>query len=155
MAGKVLKASKHKAVVEAALEQALLDKKKKEEAEKVKHIVPINNNGLVYLMAANTGDRILVDLDIYWQFYKLKVSICPNSYVCIGTKYLHHIICPLEEGDNVIDHISRNKLDNRRANLQSATHMQNIRHRVPYGKPQYDRGQQTLSIPCSVSQAKE
>jgi hypothetical protein len=85
------------------------------------------------LLLAN-GDRALVDMDDWERFQHLAFSYSGLGYVATNTGgqrcYLHRLILGLEPGNPLVcDHINRNKLDNRRANLRVVTQKENCANR--------------------------
>lgn len=85
------------------------------------------------------GKQTLVD-DGMFEFLDRFAWYCGNGYAVRGLKIgkeqttmsLHHYVLPKKDGF-VIDHINRDKLDNRRENLRYATKAQN-RANSPPGK---------------------
>lgn len=63
-----------------------------------------------------------------------------NGYAAAQKVYLHRVIMDPEPG-MVVDHINRNKLDNRRENLRVVTHQENLQNqRSQVGKTSEYRG---------------
>lgn len=76
---------------------------------------------------------VLVDDDFYETLHKKGWWINSHGYAVRQKRiqgkrkntYLHHLVLPPKQGFD-IDHINRNKLDNRRENLRYATRAENI-----------------------------
>lgn len=79
---------------------------------------------ILYDKNCNEKCRALIDLDDVEKVKNIKWCLKSNGYVHNGKVYLHRIIMDVD--DNVfIDHINRNKLDNRKSNLRICTRQQN------------------------------
>lgn len=84
--------------------------------------VPLSNGGFAYVDAA---DLQLVSSYSWSEHVKGgAVAYMGGGRAEAKTTYMHHLILEPREG-LVIDHINRNSLDNRRANLRYATKQQN------------------------------
>lgn len=62
------------------------------------------------------GINVILDNDLDINISKIRYDDS-NGYVRIGVKYLHRIIINAKPGE-IVDHINRNKLDNRLKNLR-------------------------------------
>lgn len=87
------------------------------------------------------GTVLLDDEDAHLVAGKtVKVRVNPTGGyrdVLVNGRPLHRLILPVGAGLDV-DHINRNPLDNRRANLRPATRTQNLANRKGWGK--YGKG---------------
>jgi len=88
---------------------------------------------MIELKLSNTSEKALVSAGDYDKVKVRRWSKCSQGYVVSYYKSpegketkirLHHIILPPTD-NKIIDHINRNKLDNRRENLRLATYSQN------------------------------
>jgi len=96
------------------------------------------------------GQYAIVDPEDFERLHQFEWHCTSYGYACrkVPKKfrksnerhaYMHKELCPVPEG-MVVDHVNRNKLDNRKANLRPATKQQNawngtFRRRT--GKPRY------------------
>jgi hypothetical protein len=84
------------------------------------------------ILLKNTGNFTIIDDEDYPKvkysnWYELKGYAVRMTAKCEGKKkmlYMHRIIVP-SAGGYLIDHINRNRLDNRKENLRIATRAQN------------------------------
>jgi hypothetical protein len=84
-------------------------------------------------MRLHSGELVLLDQDDYSIYSQKKWQLSPTGYVARSSQsqgvvkrvYLHRLImdCPIEL---VIDHINKNRLDNRKSNLRICTQRENI-----------------------------
>ncbi len=75
----------------------------------------------------------IVDINILPKLKNIYLSY-DGSYARVGTSkgrkvYLHHIVIGRPEGSLVVDHINRDKLDNRLCNLRFVTKSENNKNR--------------------------
>jgi hypothetical protein len=85
------------------------------------------------------GKPVLFDSADWSLVDKYRLRINPkNGYVMsfeyangkTSTRYLSRILMGLTDSSIEVDHINRNKLDNRRVNLRTSTHLQNCHNRA-------------------------
>lgn len=83
---------------------------------------------------AKSGDYIIIDSDDFDKISNLYFNINKKGYAVNYVRdlnkrnaiYLHHIIVGKPAGGLVVDHINRNKLDNRKSNLRIVTQQINV-----------------------------
>ena len=71
--------------------------------------------------------RALIDLEDVGKVSKYKWCCTRSGYaVCRELNvFMHRFVMDYHDKDNVVDHINRNRLDNRKANLRTSTHQEN------------------------------
>lgn len=96
-----------------------------------------------FLLLTN-GEYALVDDKDYKELCQYTWQQLPNGYVAHATTVEGQIIylllhrAVMEARDDIlVDHRDGNRLDNRRANLRTATHIENARNRAPCEGQQY------------------
>lgn len=117
------------------------------------------NNDIHYIMNVIQKNNILYtkfsceDLDKVLNFNSKKSWIINNNYIYKKDKYLHQLIMNIHdtieynEIETTIDHINRDKLDNRRENLRLASQsLQNINRDKP------ERRCDAIDLPIGISQ---
>lgn len=112
-----------------AVRTARRRKAEKLAAEDADHKVVRDEDGDACLITKK-GERIKVDDDIYFRFYRGGIHV-NKGYSKVGDDTLHKIVCSKDQPHHVIDHINRNKLDCRRANLRSITVSENNANAAP------------------------
>ena len=99
----------------------------------------------VFKIPLTRGKYALVDGEDYEELMKYKWQCSKQGYATRGdytteegskTVYMHREVFDLDEGET-LDHINRNKLDNRKGNLRVSSHLENMRNQ---GKYQMKRG---------------
>lgn len=95
------------------------------------------------LPLSNSDDRIIVDDADYKYLSKFTWSLNrPNGYCQAysrkhgGKVYLHRLLMDAEKGQE-IDHLNRNKRDNRRCNLRFTTHSENMKNTEAFDNARY------------------
>ena len=76
--------------------------------------------------------------------------------------YMHRLVCPAPDG-MFVDHINRNPLDNRKANLRPATHKQNVWNRkfvrkggkTRYNGIRWDKNKQKWQVRLTIDGRRE
>ncbi|SPO48029.1 uncharacterized protein PSANT_05717 [Moesziomyces antarcticus] len=133
--GRYLGFSKTKQGAEEILRQGV-QKEAEEEARQAQLVViPRTTEGHAYLLAT-CGAQVLVDDDIYMKYRRRVVSL-QRGYPIVANKPLHSLVVQLRAGEDCIDHINHNKLDNRRANLRGTTYAINARNKKARSKTGY------------------
>ena len=92
-----------------------------------------NNNYTIdgeyaYISIGNEGEKVICDKDMVDEFSQYYWYIDSHGYVCTRTNKTRlkmHKVVMSDFGGDVIDHINRNKLHNRRENLRSTTYSMN------------------------------
>ena len=86
----------------------------------------------VYITVKNSKESVLCDLEDWEHLKKYYWNLKSDGYAVsvINRKivFMHKMIMPDNELE-VVDHINRNKLDNRKENLRYTTHMVNAQNR--------------------------
>lgn len=92
----------------------------------------------VYVTLSNCNDEMICDLDDWEQCKKYTWHKDDKGYPSnANKKRFHRLILPKKDG-KVLDHINRNKLDNRKSNLRYVNFSINIANRESLaGKPSY------------------
>lgn len=87
---------------------------------------------IVFVSVKNSTEKVLCDLEEWGNLKKYYWNLNSNGYVIsvINGKSvpMHKIIMP-DKKFEVVDHINRNKMDNRKDNLRYTTHMVNAQNR--------------------------
>lgn len=84
---------------------------------------------ILYDRSLKEKARAMIDKDDYLRISAISWCLDSNGYVMSGKGTLHRFL--LGSMPNMeIDHINRNKLDNRRNNLRFVTHQKNTQNRV-------------------------
>ena len=118
------------------LEEAIISKEnklKKIEDEQIKKllkqtIIKNNNNEYIIEIFNNKKEKIaetIVDIDIYYDLIKYNWYLSGNKYIINNKLGLLHRYIMNYSGNDFIDHINNNTLDNRRDNLRIVTCKQN------------------------------
>jgi len=76
--------------------------------------------------------------------------------------YMHKLVCPVPEGA-IVDHINRNPLDNRKANLRPATQKQNVWNRkfvrkggrTHYNGIRWDKNREKWQVRLAINGRRE
>lgn len=77
---------------------------------------------------------ILVDDENYEMLNQFTWWTNRRGYACNNNGFMHRLIMELTKNDKglYVDHINRNKLDNRKENLRIVTHAQNVCNRKTF-----------------------
>lgn len=92
-----------------------------------------DNGSITFALSGDANLRVCIDINEVERI----VSFSPNWYLSSngyvfhthykdGTQYLHRLIVGNPDNSVVVDHINGNKRDNRKSNLQTITHRQNV-----------------------------
>lgn len=103
--------------------------------------------------------NVLIDKEDLNTFNKFKWHISDTGYVVwrgiLGstkkTVRLHRLVIGAKEGE-IVDHINRNKLDNRKSNLRIVDHSTNVRNSLRYENYKgyyYDNNKKRWTIDCA------
>lgn len=86
-----------------------------------------NKRGKIFIIRVDEEDYdMLIDMGP-WHINSRGYAVHSEGRSCV---FMHRFLMGLEEGDKkVVDHINRNKLDNRRNNLRVVTQAENQRNR--------------------------
>jgi len=97
------------------------------------------------IIKAASGKEILVDEDTFEWAHRMSWNISPRGYartwvrVAVGVrKYvpMHRMVLQAKDNE-IVDHINRNKLDNRKANLRVVTPFLNALNQASRGTSKY------------------
>lgn len=84
-------------------------------------------NNTIFIKVGNR--EVMIDKEDLNKIYPHRVYISDSGYAKCGRHTrLHRLIIDCPDGLE-IDHINRNKLDNRKANLRAVTHLENMKNR--------------------------
>lgn len=81
-----------------------------------------------------------IDADNFEQFSQWRWSLSSKGYaMCSGSTSMHRLVLGRRKGDpGDVDHVNRDKMDNRRVNLRVVTHSENLQN-----SERCERGTQT------------
>jgi hypothetical protein len=107
-------------------------KVKELEAKQLRQTRPIERNDQGIAVIRIKEKDVLVDDDMWYELTDMAWSITKDGYALtsrwgktLGSQSMHRFVFGADKNVDVIDHLNRNKLDNRRSNLRSATSAQN------------------------------
>lgn len=84
-------------------------------------------------LPASGGATVRVDADVAQALAGRRITRRGHGYFAVRLngrpRYLHHIVCPRADGQE-IDHMNRDRSDNRRANLRLVSHSANLLNSV-------------------------
>lgn len=104
------------------------EKKIEKENKHLSKIITKNDDNIAFIKASNSNNEILVDEESWHLLNKCPWIVCEKGYAK-SKSYMHRIIINAKS-DEKVDHINRNKLDNRRENLRISTSAQNNHNRT-------------------------
>lgn len=99
---------------------------------------PPNNARWIAVRFKDAFAFSLVDENMFDTVSRLSWQLHSQRYAGVKHKrkswvFLHHLVIGQPPAGLMVDHISRDPLDNRRANLRFATHAQNMQNRRQFG----------------------